>query len=141
MDPRATRAAGGLLVALALATLVVAQTPPRTVNWDRARQAMSQYRTVVDSSGLVEIDEHLPANIDAGNLQSLCKGRNDSIRIARAEAEQGLRGMVLDDDPISAERKGLLYRTLGAVSTYNNEVERAIKEFKTGRDLLAPWLK
>ena len=35
----------------------------------------------------------------------------------------------------------MLYRTLGAVSTYQNDVERAIKEFKTGRDLLAQWTK
>ena len=121
--------------------LASAQAPPRTVNWDRARQAMSQYRTVVDSSGLVEIDQHLPTSVDAGNLAALCKARNDAIGIARASAELPLRGLVFDDDPISAERKAMMYRTLGAVSTYENNVERALKEFKSARDLVAPWVK
>ncbi len=102
---------------------------------------MRQDRTVVDSSGLVEVDEQLPANVDAANLQDLCRGRNHAIDFARASAEQSLRGMVLDDNPISAERKAMLYRSLGAVSTYQNDVERAIKEFKSGRDLLAQWTK
>jgi hypothetical protein len=143
MSPRGSRALVGLAASAAvcsLFTLVSGQQPPRTVNWDRARQAMSQYRTVIDSSGLVEVDEHLPGNIDATNLQALCNGRNESIRIARAEAERALRSMILDDDPISAERKAMLYRTLGAVSTYEDDVERAIKEFKTGHDLIAQWV-
>ena len=144
MGPRGTRSFAGTVVAVSAAvglfTLASAQSPPRTVNWDRARQAMSQYHTVIDSSGLVEVDEHLPSNIDPGNLQSLCAGRNESIRIARADAERDLRTMILDDDPISAERKAMIYRTLGAVSTYENSVERAVKEFKTGRDLLGQWV-
>jgi hypothetical protein len=144
MGPRGSRVLVGLVIAAALGglfELVGAQAPPRTVNWDRARQAMSQYRTVVDSSGLVEIDQHLPTNVDASNLAALCRGRNQAIGIARANAELPLRGLVLDDDPISAERKAMLYRTLGAVSTYENDVERALKEFKAARDLIAPWVK
>jgi len=145
MGPCGTRSLAGTVVALAAAvglfTLAEAQAPPRTVNWDRARQAMSQYRTVVDSSGLVEIDEHLPTSMDATSLTSICKARNDAIGIARASAELPLRGMVLDDDPISAERKAVLRRTLGAVATYENDVPRAIGEFKAAKEGLGAWIK
>jgi len=143
MTVRSRRIVAGLGATLAIAALCVladAQGISRRVNWERARDAMKQYHTVIDSSGLVEVDAALPANVDAGNLQDLCRGRNQAIEIARADANQALRGFVLDDDPISAERKAMLYRTLGAVSTYNNEVDRAIGEFKTGRDLLGKWV-
>ena len=39
--------------------------PQRTVNWNRALDAVAKYRPVVDVSGLVEVDAQIPQGVDA----------------------------------------------------------------------------
>jgi len=50
--------------------LASAQQPKelRSVVWGRAREALGNYRTITDISGLVDVDSNIPKNIDAGNL-------------------------------------------------------------------------
>ncbi len=55
-------AGSAIAAALALVALSVAhgqQSTERSVNWERARQAISKYRPVIDNSGLVEVDAQI----------------------------------------------------------------------------------
>ena len=85
--------------------------------WERAREATERYRTVIDSSGLVDVDAHLPPAVNAEDLQALCRGRDRAIELARASAELPLRALLLDDDPVSNEQKSVHLRRLGSVAT------------------------
>jgi hypothetical protein len=112
----------------------------RAVIWERAREATDRYRTVVDSSGLVDVDSHLSPGVDAEDLQALCRARERAIELARASAEMPLRGLMLDDDPISNEKRAVHARRLGAVATYVGDLDRALEHLRMGRDALADWV-
>ena len=117
------------------------EPPGRSVIWDRARQATERYRTVVDSSGLVEVDAFISPGVDAEDLQSLCRERNRAIELARASAERPLRNLMLDNDPVSNEQRAFQLRRLGSVATYVGDIEKALDHFRAGRDALAEWVK
>jgi len=134
------------LAALAAALGLLAGGAPspaqesRSVIWEKAREATAQYRTVVDTSGLVEVDSFLPPGVDAENLQALCDGRNRAIGLARANAETQLRALILDDDPISNERRAVYLRRLGAIATYEGKIDRAIEHFDASLAALEKWV-
>ena len=70
--------------------LASAQQPKelRSVVWGRAREALGNYRTLTDISGLVDVDSNIPKNIDAENLAAVCQARDEGIRRARTWNEQ-----------------------------------------------------
>jgi hypothetical protein len=145
---RSARPRRHILITAAIAGLATAIPAPEapgqqkpTVGWERAREFTKQYRTVIDTSGLVEIDSSLPATVDAEDLQALCAARNRAVEIARGGAEQGLRSLLPDDDPFTNERRATYHRRLGSVAAYLGNVDEAVKHFETSRDLLAKWIQ
>jgi hypothetical protein len=144
MLPRASGVWVRVALACCLAFVLLGMPAPAqqqpTVSWEKAREFTRRYRTVVDTSGLTDIDSSLPQGYNAEDLQELCKARNRAIDIARSGAELGLRGLMLDDDPFSNERRASFLRRLGAVATYVGEVDDAVKHFQASRDALAKWV-
>ena len=143
MPRNSARLPAGLFAALCVTLLLAVDglgQAERAVIWERAREATERYRTVIDSSGLVDVDAHLPPGVNSEDLQALCRGRNRAIEVARASAEIPLRGLLLDDDPVSNERKSVHLRRLGSVATYVGDIEEALRQFRIGRDALASWV-
>jgi FG-GAP-like repeat/ASPIC and UnbV len=110
------------------------------VAWDRAREAITKYRTMLDSSGLVEVGANMAPGVRRDDLQALCTGRRQAIERARDFARSGLRTLVPGDDPITAERTGAFERYLGSVASFTGENDLAAKHFLTGRDALLRML-
>jgi hypothetical protein len=133
------RALMGLAVAVcASATWAAGQ---QSIGWDRAREYMGQYRTMLDSSGLVEVGNNMPPHVRRDNLQSLCKARTEAVERARVAARMGIRGLLPGaDDPFTAERRAVWERYLGSVAAFTGETELAVKHFQAGRDVMQPFL-
>jgi hypothetical protein len=130
------------LLSSAMWTLLGAQQPraKRGVSWERAREAAGKYRTVLDNSGLVEIDNSLPPNVDAEDLPALCQARERAIEIARAAGATNLSAIGTEQDPVSNERRATAERYLAAISTYVGDVDGAILHFTSARDAIVPWV-
>ena len=123
-------------------TLVSAQRPAgpsRAISWEKAREAIGKYRAVPDNSGLVEIDNSLPA-VDAEDLPALCRARDLALEHARARAATALAEVGTFEDPISNEHRSAVERTLASIATYSGDVDGAIRHFTAGRDSLTPFL-
>ena len=134
-----------IAAACAAAVPLVAQGKPPGqerpgVLWEKALEATSQYRTVVDTSGLVEVDSALPLDVNQEDLQSLCEGRNRAIKLSRANSTMQLRSLMLDDDPVSNERRAFYLRRLGSVATYAGEIGDAIGHFEESLESLERWV-
>jgi hypothetical protein len=141
LGARAARA--GLAAALMAGSwlLVHAQPAPelRSVIWSRAREAAGPYRTITDASGLVDVDSNVPGNVNAEDLDAVCRARDEAIRRARTWNAQRLLGLGIDDDPRASQNREMHNRHLGAIATYQGDVARAISHFAAGRDALAPY--
>src|SRR6478736_3475769 len=130
--------------ALALLALSVAhgqQSTERSVNWERARQAISKYRPVIDNSGLVEVDAQISSSVDAEDLGALCQARKEAIVAARKKGTDALSMIVAGHDPITDEQRANVYRLLASVDSFEGKVNDAAKHFDAARDALAPYLK
>ena len=129
------------LLSSAMWTLLGAQQPRAKpgVSWERAREAAGKDRTVLDNSGLVEIDNSLPPNVDAEDLSALCQARERAIEIARAAGASNLSAVGTEQDPVSNERRATAERYLAAISTYVGDVDGAILHFTSARDAIVPW--
>jgi hypothetical protein len=119
-------------VAAACASALAWGAGQQSVAWDRAREFMGQYRTMIDSSGLVEVGANLPPHVRRDNLQSLCTARKEAIGRARQTANMGIRGLIPGDDPFTAERRAVFERYLGSVASFTGE-ERRGREALSGR--------
>ena len=128
------------LVAAAWTVVGAQRSPTRGVSWERAREAAGKYRTVADHSGLVEVDNALPADTDAEDLSALCRARDRAIETARTTGASNLAAIGADQDPVSNERRAVAERYLAVVSTYVGDVEGAIRHFTVARDGLAPLI-
>jgi hypothetical protein len=111
-------------VPLATAFALLVATPGATrgqqqsaISWDRAREAITKYRTMVDSSGLVEVGANAPPGVRSDDIQALCTARKQSIERARDFARNGLRSLIPGEDPMTAERQAAFERYLGSVAS------------------------
>ena len=137
-------AGSAIAAALALLALTVAhgqQSTERSVNWERARQAISKYRPVIDNSGLVKVDAQISASVDAEDLGALCQARKEAIVAARKKGTDALSMIVAGHDPITDEQRANVYRLLASVDSFEGKVNDAAKNFDAARDALAPYLK
>ena len=140
----AAGACGALAVMAAAWTLAA---PQQAVSWDRAREAIGKYRTMLDSSGLVEVGSNLPPNIRRDDLAALCAGRQEAVKRAQYAGTSQLRGVVPGDDPYTAERRAVFERYLGSVASFTGDADTAVAHFQSGRDAVlavladAPSLK
>ena len=100
--------------ATAIALAALGATPP--INWARARDLNASYRTVVDSSGLVEI-AGASRPVDPTDLAGLCTARQEVVGTARAKVERELRELGQWRDPISDEKRSALLRLLGVAAS------------------------
>jgi hypothetical protein len=100
--------------------LASAQQPKelRSVVWGRAREALGNYRTLTDISGLVDVDSSIPKNVDAENLAAVCQARDEGIRRARTWNEQLATALGIDDDPTTSENRALYATRLASIATY-----------------------
>ena len=105
----------------------------RSVVWGRAREALGNYRTITDISGLVDVDSNIPKNLDAENLAAVCRGRDEGVRRARTWNEQLLTGLGIDDDPTTSENRALYQTRLAAIATYQGDVAKAISSLTDAR--------
>src|SRR5260221_12842369 len=118
------------LVAAALATGVVARAlaapqapreqapdPARAINWSRALTLNARYRTVVDTSGLVEIAGS-SRMVDPTDLGALCTAKQEVVGIARRKTEAELRELGAWSDPITDEKRSALLRLLGVAASF-----------------------
>src|SRR5262245_34141709 len=121
-------AGGASACALAILALSVAhgqQVSQRSVNWERARQAISKYRPVIDNSGLVEVDGQISPSVDAEDLGALCQARKEAIVAARKKGTDALSMIVAGHDPITDEQRSNAYRVLGSVDSFEGKVNDA----------------
>jgi hypothetical protein len=134
-------------VPLATALALLVATPGTTggqqqsaISWDRAREAITKYRTMVDSSGLVEVGANAPPGVRSDDIQALCTARKQSIERARDFARNGLRSLIPGEDPMTAERQAAFERYLGSVASFTGETDLAVKHFQAGRDAILKML-
>ena len=125
---------------LALAASWSGAAQQQSVAWDKARAEIARYRTMLDSSGLVEVGANMPPGVRRDDLQALCVGRQQSVGRARDFARAGLRSLVPGEDPMTAERQGALERYLGSVASFTGENELAAEHFLAGRDAVLKML-
>ena len=112
----------------------------RAVVWSRAEEsATGLYQTMNDGSGLVEVDSEWPTEIDATDLAAVCRGKATAVRRATTRAEQGLRSLGIDDDPSTSGRRARFLQQLGAIATFNGDVDTAISQLTKAHALLAPF--
>ncbi len=131
-------------VTLGLGTWAIAvtsaQNDQRAVVWSRAQEAASGlYRTVTDGSGLVEVDTEWPTEVDADDLAEVCRGKETAVRRATTRAEQELRSVGIDDDPSTSGRRSRVLLRLGAIATFQGDVDKAVTYFTRARDALVPF--
>jgi len=121
--------------------LASAQQPKelRSVVWGRAREALGNYRTITDISGLVDVDSNIPKNIDAGNLAAVCQARDEGVRRARTWNEQLAGALGIDDDPTTSDNRALYATRLASIATYQGDVGVAITQLKRALDALRPY--
>jgi hypothetical protein len=139
--PRARLLLLFLAAAAPAALAQVVSGPQRAVNWNRALETVGKYRTVVDVSGLVEVDAQIPQGVDAEDLQALCDARRQAVVRARQAGEQELASFGNGRDPITDARRADLERYLGSVAIFGGDVEAALRHFERGRQALAPYLE
>ena len=113
--------------------------PSRAVNWDRALATIGSYRTILDISGLVEVDARIPA-VDAEDLGALCKARRTAVELARSSGEADLKALGPFHDPITDARRADVRRYLGTVAIFDGRVDEALAHFAAGREALEPYL-
>jgi len=113
----------------------------RAASWAKAREVISKYRSILDNSGLVEVDAQLSPAVDAENLQALCAARKDAVRRARTGAEGALRELGEWRDPITDERRAALFRHLAAVASFSGDMKEALRHFEAARAALEPHLE
>ncbi|HEX6209542.1 MAG TPA: hypothetical protein VF136_02120, partial [Methylomirabilota bacterium] len=111
----------------------------RAVNWDRALATIASYRTILDISGLVEVDARIPA-VDAEDLGALCDARQTALRLARSAGEADLMALGPFRDPITDARRADVLRYLGTVAIFDGRVDEALARFTAGREALAPYV-
>jgi hypothetical protein len=133
--------AATLLCAAACLAAAAQTGGQQAVSWEKAREAIAKYRTVLDSSGLVEVGAQLPTHVSRDDLAALCGGRKEAIRRARLAGETELRGLIPGDDPFTAERRAGFERYLGSVASFTGDADRAVEHFRAGRDALARALR
>jgi len=122
----------------ALAAGGAAQEPDGpAVNWARARDLDARYRTVVDTSGLVEV-ARFSERVDPNDLGSLCRARLQVATSARERLEGELQALGDWHDPISDEQRAGVLRLLGTVASFEGDMDAAARWFAAGRDALAP---
>ena len=121
--------------------LASAQQPKelRSVVWGRAREALGNYRTLTDISGLVDVDSSIPKNVDAENLAAVCQARDEGIRRARTWNEQLATALGIDDDPTTSENRALYATRLASIATYQGEVGKAITQLKIATGAMRPY--
>lgn len=132
---------------LAVAIAAYAQVPSprgqddvRVVGWERAREEVARYRATVDTSGLVEVDAAIAPRVDAEDLQALCRARTEAVQRARRVIDGRLRGLPPGRDPVTDERRAVLQRQLGAIASFDGDVDAATDHFRTGIEALAPYV-
>jgi hypothetical protein len=111
--------------------------PARAINWSRALTLNARYRTVVDTSGLVEIAGSSRL-VDPTDLGALCTAKQEVVGIARRKTEAELRELGEWSDPITDEKKSALLRLLGVAASFEGDMDTAAQKFGAARDLLAP---
>jgi len=110
----------------------------RAIVWSRAEESASGlYRTITDGSGLVEVDTEYPPEVDADDLAAVCRGKDAAIRRATTRAEQDLRQLGIDDDPTTSGRRSRVQMRLGAIATFQGDMDKAIVHLTRARDGLA----
>jgi hypothetical protein len=137
---RGNHASRRIAVCSALAVLAAAWTlawDQQAVSWDRARESIGKYRTMLDSSGLVEVGTNLPPNVPRDDLAALCAGRQEAVKRARIAGTTQLRSLVPGDDPYTAERQAVFERFLGSVASFTGDVDTAVAHFQSGRDAVS----
>jgi hypothetical protein len=131
------------LLAAALAASQAAREPPpdptTAINWSRALTLNARYRTVVDTSGLVEI-AGVSRHSDPTDLAAMCAAKQEVVGIARGKTEAALRELGEWSDPITDEKRAVLLRLLGVAASFEGNMETAARQFGAARDLLAPLL-
>ena len=111
--------------------VIGAQTPQ--ITWQRARDHISKYRTILDSSGLVEIGAHMPPTVRRDSLRALCEGRNEAVKLSRESTLRRLRSLIPGDDPMTVEQQAVLQRYLGATASFAGDFNLAAQHFDAGR--------
>src|SRR5260221_5568496 len=131
-----------LVAAAALTAFAGWAAPPsptesaQAINWARARDINARYRTVVDTSGLVEI-AGASRVVDPTDLAGLCTARQEIVALARGKTEIELRELGDGRDPISDEKRSALLRLLGVAASFDGDMDTAGRPFPPARDLLA----
>jgi hypothetical protein len=127
--------------ALVVAVSFAQSSDQQAIAWDRARETIGRYRTMPDSSGLVEVGANMPPGVRRDDLQALCTARQQSIARARDYAQAGLRSLIPGEDPMTAERRAVLERYLGSVDSFAGESDAAVAHFLAGRNAAASLLE
>ena len=111
----------------------------RSVSWERARSEVARYRAVADNSGLVDVDAMVPPSVDAEDLGALCEARRGAVLRARHAAEQDLAALPPGSDPITDDRRAAIRRRLGAIASFEGQMDEALRQFAEAAVLLAPY--
>src|SRR5260221_2003709 len=108
----------------------------QAIKWARARDINARYRTVVDTSGLVEI-AGASRVVDPTDLAGLCTARQEVVALARGRTEIELGELGEWRDRISDEKRSALLRLLGVAASFDGDMDTAARQFAAARDLLA----
>src|SRR5260221_12891368 len=131
-----------LVAAAALTAFAGWAAPPsptesaQAINWARARDINARYRTVVDTSGLVEI-AGASRVVDPTDLAGLCTARQEVVALAGGKTEIELGELGEWRDRISDEKRSALLRLLGVAASFDGDMDTAARQFAAARDLLA----
>ncbi len=127
--------------AVVVSPSLTGQPAAQGVSWERARESIGKYRTMLDSSGLVEVGSSMPPNVRRDDLQALCAGRQQAVTRARDSASAGLHSLIPGVDPMTADRRAVYERALGSIASFAGEAGTATQHFRNGRDALAAMLE
>ena len=138
---RSKRALAAAALVASCWVLVSAQdSDQREVSWGRAREAAAGgYRTITDGSGLVEVDSDFPLDIDAEDLNAVCRAQDRAIARATTRAQLAMRSFGIDDDPGTSARRAMVGYRLAAIATYQGRLDQAIEHLAGSRDALTPY--
>ena len=129
-----------VLLAGAVLSPSLAGQATQGVSWQRARESIGKYRTMLDSSGLVEVGSSMPPGVRRDDLQALCTGRQQAVNRAREAASGALQSLIPGVDPMMAERRAVYERALGSIASFTGDPALAAQHFRNGRDALAAVL-